>query len=97
MSAETAVVAALAFAAGLLLGAVYFGALWFTARRLPHSRRPATLAVGSYAARLLVAGLVLTWAARQGLVPAVAALAGFLVVRGAAVRRAATVPGRAEG
>jgi F1F0 ATPase subunit 2 len=95
MSAEATLVV-LAFTAGALLGTVYFGGLWLTARRLAHSRRPAMLAVGSYVVRLFVAGLVLTWAARQGLAPALSALAGFLVVRAAAVRRAGAPPRSAE-
>jgi F1F0 ATPase subunit 2 len=37
---------------GLALGAFYFGGLWLTVRRLPDSRRPALLALGSLAGRL---------------------------------------------
>ena len=41
-------------AAGLLLGYFYFGLLWLTVRRLPHSRHPALLVQLSLFGRLLV-------------------------------------------
>lgn len=84
----------LALVAGAVLGTAYFGGLWLTARRVPDSRHPAALALGSFVLRLLVAGAVFAWAARHGVLPAVAALTGFLAVRGAAIRLA--VPTRRD-
>jgi F1F0 ATPase subunit 2 len=43
---------ALAFAAGGLVGAIFFTALWFTVRRLPRAANPMLLMVGSAALRL---------------------------------------------
>lgn len=48
-----------AFAGGVLLGASYFGGLWWTVRRLPQAKRPMTLYFGSLAIRL--AGLMLAF------------------------------------
>ncbi|MGA7965140.1 MAG: ATP synthase subunit I [Gammaproteobacteria bacterium] len=49
---------ALALAAGLVLGAAFFGGLWWTVRRGVSSRRPAILFMGSMLLRtaLVVAG-----------------------------------------
>lgn len=44
----------LAWAAGAGLGLFYFGGLWLTVRRLPDSRVPALLFLGSFAGRLAV-------------------------------------------
>jgi F1F0 ATPase subunit 2 len=46
---------ALAWAAGLLLGATYFGGLWWTVRRAVSSARPARLFLGSLLVRAGVA------------------------------------------
>ena len=51
------VVRALAFVAGLLLGAIFFGGLWWTVRKGVLSRRPAIWFLGSM---LLRTGIVLT-------------------------------------
>ncbi|MGH7142683.1 MAG: ATP synthase subunit I [Planctomycetota bacterium] len=70
-----------AFAAGMALGAMFFGGLWWTVRRLPTSRHPARLAFGSLFTRLALAlagfFLVLDGQWPRGL----ACLAGFLAVR----------------
>jgi F1F0 ATPase subunit 2 len=44
----------LAFAAGLVLGAFYFIALWRTVKRLPDTPRPLRLMLGSFALRMAV-------------------------------------------
>lgn len=71
----------LAGAAGVGLGALYFGGLWMTVRALPHSGRPVVLIAGSFLARMaLIAG---------GFYPILGAgwdrllacLAGFVLVR----------------
>lgn len=89
--------AAVSLIAGALLGVVYFGGLWLTTLHLTESRRPGVVAFGSFLFRLLLAGVVLAWAARGGVLPAVTALAGFLAVRGVAVRLADPVRDDARG
>ena len=72
---------------GLAFGAFYFGGLWLTVQRLPESRRPALLALGSLAGRLgaTLLGVYLVtggqWA-RIGV-----CLLGFLVMRTLLVQR----------
>ena len=51
----TIVILSLAFAAGLVLGAFYFIALWRTVKRLPDTPRPVRLMLGSFALRMAVA------------------------------------------
>ncbi len=46
---------AIALAAGAGLGLVFFGGLWLTLLRLPSARRPALLALGSLAGRIVIA------------------------------------------
>jgi len=78
---------ALAFTAGLGIGGFYFAGLWWTVRRLPLVRRPAAWVLGSFVVR---AGLSLLgfYGVLQGGWPMLAAsLAGFILVRLAAVHR----------
>jgi F1F0 ATPase subunit 2 len=77
----TAVGAVAAVALGLALGGAYFGGLWWTLARLPRWRRPGWALAASFAIRgpLLLVALALL--ARQGVVPLLLALAGFLVAR----------------
>ena len=72
---------ALALGAGLGIGAACFWGLWWTVRRLPHSRRPALLLLASSFARILVA-VGLLWLVTQGQWQRlIAALVGFIVAR----------------
>lgn len=41
-------------AAGLVLGLIYFGGLWYTIQAMTRSKRPGTLFLVSFAARLVV-------------------------------------------
>lgn len=77
----------LAFAAGLGLGLFYFGGLWLTVQRLPRSRHPGLLTLGSLIVRLGVTlpGFYLVMAGRWERL--LVCLAGFLVVRLVLVRR----------
>lgn len=50
----TIVILSLAFAAGLVLGAFYFIALWRTVKRLPDTPRPLRLMLGSFVLRMAV-------------------------------------------
>ena len=74
-------------AAGMVLGAVYFGALWASIRKLPRREAGAGFVLALFA-RLTVAAAVLTlvgrWAGAAGLL---GAIAGFIVVRAAMLRR----------
>ncbi|GAB6040053.1 ATP synthase subunit I [Endothiovibrio diazotrophicus] len=67
--------------AGVLLGAIHFGGLWWTVRRLPTAAHPALWTAGSFLLRsaLVLAGFALI--ARQGWPPTLAALAGLLAIR----------------
>lgn len=77
----------LAACAGLALGAVYFGGLWLTVRRLPHWRQPALLMSISFLLRLvlLASGLYLMadghWQRYAAAVP------GLLIARWWGLRR----------
>lgn len=76
------------FGAGLVIGILYFGALWMTVRRIPDSGSPALLVVASYAVRLALAGFGFYSVARLGGgIAILAALIGFLIVRSVMVRR----------
>ncbi len=71
-----------AFAAGVMLGAGYFGGLWLTVLRLSRSKRPATLTMGSFVIRMTFTGVVFFHAARGGHWDRlIVVLAGFLMVR----------------
>lgn len=76
---------AFSFLAGSLLGAFFFGGLWWTVQRLPHARAPALLALLSLvlraAAVLGVFYLVLTSFSGTGRPRLFVALAGFILVR----------------
>ena len=68
--------------AGFGLGVLFYGGLWATIRRLPTSRHPTLLALGSFWGRssLVVAGLIVVTAHRwQNAV--IAGLAGFVLAR----------------
>jgi F1F0 ATPase subunit 2 len=63
------------------LGLFYFGGLWLTVRRLPGSRTPELLILGSFVGRLAVtlAGFYLVMGGRWERL--LACLAGFLITR----------------
>jgi len=67
--------------AGLALGALYFGGLLWTVRRLSTWRRPQRALLVSYAARSLAVLPAFVLLALQGVGPLLAALLGFLAVR----------------
>lgn len=82
--------------AGVLVGALYFGGMWITARRLLRARNPAILVLGSYLARLAVLGAAFYWIARSGgATAAIAALLGVVGARQLIVARAAPREARA--
>lgn len=79
---------AVALLLGAVLGSLYFTALWWTLRRLARARRPGMLLFASAVARLalLLCGfyVILDGMHWERLL---AALVGFIAVRGVLVRR----------
>ena len=75
--------------AGLALGALYFGGLWWTVRRVPTWRRPERALLASFVVRALLVLPAFVALALQGPGPLVAALVGFLVARFAVQARTA--------
>ncbi len=77
----------LAGAAGMLMGLGYFGGLWLTVQRLPKSRHPALLLVGSFALRmvLLLVGLYVVMGGQWE--RALACVAGLLLARAVLTHR----------
>jgi len=71
----------LSLLAGVMLGSLFYGGLWFTVRRLPVARYPALLALASFWIRSLIvlAGLVLLM--KQRWQYGIIALAGFTLGR----------------
>jgi len=67
---------------GIVLGAIYFGGLWLTLRRLSTSSQPALLVLGSYMGRLALclAGFVLV-AMTAGLQGILVCTAAFIAAR----------------
>lgn len=86
MTDTTAVQVTLAAAAGVLIGLLYFGMLWWTVRRMVSARSPALLAMASFLIRTAVAAAGIVAVARGKPLPLLAAVAGFLVGRTILVR-----------
>ncbi|WP_169981388.1 N-ATPase subunit AtpR [Tautonia rosea] len=87
LDTETLVPLILAFTAGCCLGVLTFGGLWMTVRRLPTSRRPGLLLLGSFFARLGVCLTVFFVVMGGQWERLVACLIGLLVVRTVIIRR----------
>lgn len=85
---------AVAGVAGLLAGLFYFGTLWWTVKRMSEFVHPRVALLVSFIIRALVALTVIYLAAGGSAAGYLAALAGFLVMRFAAVRRAR--PGKTQ-
>ncbi len=78
---NNSLILALALGAGLLLGAIFFGGLWWTVYKGVSSKRPALWFLGS---RLLRMSLVLVgfyFVGRGGWQRLVACLIGFIIAR----------------
>jgi F1F0 ATPase subunit 2 len=77
----------ISFVTGIVLGAIYFGGLWQTVRRLPDSGRPFASLFWSFLVRvsLVLAGFYLVMGGQWILL--VAALFGFMITREWIVRR----------
>jgi F1F0 ATPase subunit 2 len=88
MISREAWVLALSLAGGGLLGALYFGGLWWSVRRGVLSARPARWFFAGLILRLGVAMAGFYLASRSGTGALLACLVGFVVLRMAMVRRA---------
>jgi F1F0 ATPase subunit 2 len=72
---------------GAVGGAVFFGGLAATVRRLPASPRPAAMLAGSLVLRLLAVAALLVGLAQVGTLALLAGLVALLGVRSVLVRR----------
>ena len=73
--------------AGLTVGAVYFGGLWWTTRRLPECKRPGLTMLASLALRMsMVVGGFYLLSLFGRWEPMAAGLVGLIVARLATVR-----------
>lgn len=71
-----------AFAAGTLIGLLFYGGLWLTIRMLLTARHPVLLTVSSFWLRLLVALAGFLFAMNGKWQNVLACLAGFAIGRG---------------
>ncbi|MFN2323439.1 MAG: ATP synthase subunit I [Trueperaceae bacterium] len=71
----------MAFAVGAVLGAGYFGGLWWTLSRLGRWRRPTVALAVSFALRAVLVLAAFAALARLGLAPLGVAFVTFLAVR----------------
>lgn len=75
-----------AFLGGIVIGAIFFGGLWWTVRTGLTARHPAWWFLGSFAVRMSVAVGGFFLVARGDLARLAAGLLGFLVARFAVTR-----------
>ncbi len=83
---------AASFFMGVLLGTFYFGGLWLTIKRLPCSRQPTLLSLGSFFARSLVCILGFYLIIGSGIEALLLSLAGFVLTKIALIRRLSLPP-----
>ena len=76
----------LAIAAGIILGVIFFGGLWWTVRKGLSSPRPALLFLGSLIVRMSVVVLGFYFVGQGEWKQTVACLLGFLLARVAVMR-----------
>ena len=72
---------ALALIAGVLLGAVFFGGLWWTVRKCVSSKKPALLLIGSFLLRMGIVLAGLYFIARGHWESLLICLLGFIIAR----------------
>ena len=71
----------LAFIAGLLLGALFFGGLWFTVKKMSTSAKPALLVLGSFVSRMVVVLIGFYFIGAGNWQRLLIALLGFIIAR----------------
>ncbi|MGA9097434.1 MAG: ATP synthase subunit I [Methanotrichaceae archaeon] len=87
---------ALSFALGAILGLFYFYGLWFTLRRLPGSKQPALLSLGSFLGRSAICILGFYLILGSGLEALISSVIGFILVKVVLINRLA-LEGRSNG
>ena len=87
---------ALAFVVGALLGAFFFGGLWWTIQKGVTSARPALWFLGSLLLRTSVILAGFYFVAQGHWSRLLACLVGFLIARGIVVRRLRRAPAEAQ-
>jgi F1F0 ATPase subunit 2 len=88
LTAGQAAMLFLALLAGIVLGFVYFGGLWYTVQRINQAKHQALLFIGSFLLRTLVV-LVGFYLVADGRIERIAvSLLGFLVARQYIIKRA---------
>ncbi len=75
-----------AFVVGILVGLFYFAGLWWTVRRIPESKYPGMLLLGSMAIRLGVLLAVFLLVVGTSWIRLLAAVVGFILARTILVR-----------
>lgn len=83
---------ACALAAGISLGLVYFGGLWWTVKRMATSRRPHVLFLLSFFVRLVIAVPVLILVLQFHWSLAVVAVAGMIITRSVLTAKIGRIP-----
>lgn len=78
---DTTIALVLSFAAGGVVGALFFTGLWVTVRRLPGAANPMLLMIGSAALRLGLVLPSLAFIARGSWGRLALAILGFLIMR----------------
>ncbi|MBN1235089.1 MAG: ATP synthase subunit I [Methanotrichaceae archaeon] len=84
---NSAFMLALSFFMGALLGVFYFGGLWLTIKRLPHSSQPTLLSLASFSARSLVCILGFYLIIGSGIEALLLSLAGFVLTKMALIHK----------
>lgn len=77
----------LSLISGILLGSFYFGGLWLTLKRLPNSKQPAVLTMGSFLGRSAVCLFGFYLISGSGLEVLFLSLAGFVLSKLALIFR----------
>ena len=87
---------ALSLAFGAFLGLFYFCGLWLTLRRLPGSKQPALLTLGSFLGRTVVCILGFYLILGSGLEALILSLVGFILAKVILINRL-SLEGRSNG
>ena len=80
------------FAAGIVTGLFYHGALWWTVRSLPRSRSPVLLSIGSFYLRMTITMAAFYIVMQNDWRRIALCLAGFMAVKFIVTRMIGTPP-----
>jgi F1F0 ATPase subunit 2 len=84
----------LPFIVGLLLGAIFFGGLWFTVKKLVISKTPALLMVGSFVFRISIVLLGFYFTGSGDWKKLIVCLIGFIVARFVVIHYTKSIDGK---